>query len=77
MGKSNAQDMNQSDSGKMSREEAGRKGGQAQHDERGLSADKATCERVAREGGKASHGGGKMGSITAKNLSFRKQKHRL
>jgi hypothetical protein len=43
MGKSNAQDMNQSDSGKMSREEAGRKGGQAQHDERGLeAADKAT-----------------------------------
>jgi general stress protein YciG len=63
MGKSNAQDMNQSDSGKMSREEAGRKGGQAQHDERGLeAADKATRERVAREGGKASHGGGKMGS---------------
>jgi general stress protein YciG len=36
------------------------KGGSAPHDERRLeAADKETRQRVAREGGKASHGGGR------------------
>ena len=35
-------------------------GGKAPHDERGLeAADEETRERVAREGGKASSGGGR------------------
>jgi hypothetical protein len=47
---------NDEDKGSMTVEEAGRKGGNAPHDVRGLQgSDEQTRERVAHEGGEAPH----------------------
>ena len=47
---------NNKEKGKMTVEEAGRKGGEAPHEERGLqAADEETREKVAKKGGEASH----------------------
>lgn len=54
----NNNDNNDDERGQMIVEEAGRKGGNAPHEERGLqAADEETRERVARAGGEYSHGG--------------------
>ena len=55
--------MPENEKGRSCQGENGRSQGSQKNSQRGLaSADKATRERVAREGGKASHGGGRKKS---------------
>ena len=57
-GNNNNDNNDDNERGQMTVEEAGRKGGNAPHEERGLqAADEETRERVARAGGEHSHGG--------------------